>query len=205
MKITYLGHSCFRFVEDNYAIVIDPFKDVEGYKDVKTTADMVLCSHDHFDHNAVSGVKRKVSGVDNPFSITMMQTFHDEKMGQDRGKNLVHIISVKDKTYVHLGDLGHVLNDKQVSYIKNCYCLFIPIGGTYTIDIEKALQVIEKVNPRIVIPMHYRNGKYGFSVLENLSDFLVKAKRKIAVTTNSEFFELPDEENLVVVPAVFEE
>ncbi len=205
MKITYLGHSCFRFVEDNYAIVIDPFKDVEGYKDVKTTADMVLCSHDHFDHNAVSGVKRKVSGVDNPFSITMMQTFHDEKMGQDRGKNLVHIISAKDKTYVHLGDLGHVLNDKQVSYIKNCYCLFIPIGGTYTIDIEKALQVIEKVNPRIVIPMHYKNGKYGFSVLENLSDFLVKSKRKIAVTTNSEFFELPDEENLVVVPAVFEE
>lgn len=204
MKITYFGHSCFRLVEDGYAIVIDPFKDVEGYKDVKTTADMVLCSHDHFDHNAVTGVKRKVSGVENPFLITMMQTFHDEKMGQERGKNLVHIISVKDKTYVHLGDLGHILNDKQVSYIKNCYCLFIPIGGTYTINIEKALQVIEKVNPQIVIPMHYKNGKYGFSVLENLSDFLVKSKRKIAVTTNSEFFELPDEDNLTVVPAVFE-
>ena len=99
MKITYFGHSCFRFEEDGYALVIDPFKDVEGYNDVKTSADMILCSHDHFDHNAVSGVKRKVSGKDNPFSVTMMQTFHDEKMGQERGKNLVHIISAKDIRY----------------------------------------------------------------------------------------------------------
>jgi len=116
----------------------------------------------------------------------------------------VHIISAKDKTYVHLGDLGHLLDDRQVTFIKKCYCLMIPIGGTYTVDIEKALKIIEKVEPQIVIPMHYKNGKYGFSVLENLSDFLVKCKRKIAVTTNSEFFELPDGDNLTVVPAVFE-
>ena len=77
MKITYFGHSCFRFDEDGYKLVIDPFKDVDGYNDVKTSADMVLVSHDHFDHNAVSGVKRKVSGKENPFNITMMQTFHD--------------------------------------------------------------------------------------------------------------------------------
>lgn len=204
MKITYFGHSCFRLEENGYALVIDPFKDVDGYKNVQTSADMVLCSHDHFDHNAVSGVKRKVSGQENPFNITMMQTFHDESLGKDRGKNIVHIISVNDKKYVHLGDLGHVLDDRQVSFIKNCYCLMIPIGGTYTVGIEKAWQIIEKVNPQIVIPMHYKNGKYGFSVLENLSDFLVKSKRKIAVTTNADFFELPDGDDLIVVPAIKE-
>ncbi len=204
MKITYFGHSCFRFEKDGYALVIDPFKDVEGYKNVETSADMVLCSHDHFDHNAVSGVKRKVSGKDNPFAVTMMQTFHDENLGKDRGKNIVHIISVKDKTYVHLGDLGHVLDDRQASFIKNCYCLMIPIGGTYTVDIEKAWQIIDKVNPKIVIPMHYKNGKYGFSNLENLSDFLIKSKRKIAVTTSADYFELPDGEDLIVVPAIKE-
>lgn len=204
MKITYFGHSCFRLEEDGYSLVIDPFKDVQGYKDVETSADMVLCSHDHFDHNAVSGVKRKVSGKENPFSITMMQTFHDENLGNDRGKNIVHIISVNGKTYVHLGDLGHVLDDRQIGYIKNCYCLMIPIGGTYTVDIEKAWQIIEKVNPKIVIPMHYKNGKYGFSNLENLSDFLIKSKRKIAVTTDTEYFELPDSDDLIVVPAIKE-
>ena len=204
MKITYFGHSCFRLEEDGYALVIDPFKDVEGYKNVETSADMVLCSHDHFDHNAVSGVKRKVSGQDNPFEITMMQTFHDENSGKDRGKNIVHIISVNDKKYVHLGDLGHVLDDRQAEFIKNCYCLMIPIGGTYTVDIEKAWQIIEKVNPQIVIPMHYKNGKYGFSALNNLSDFLVKSNRKIAVTTNADFFELLDATDLIVVPAIKE-
>ena len=57
MKITYFGHSCFMFDENGYKIVIDPFKDVDGYKNVNTAADMVLCSHDHFDHNAVENVR----------------------------------------------------------------------------------------------------------------------------------------------------
>ena len=204
MRITYFGHSCFKFEQNGYRIVIDPFKDVEGYKDVETSADMVLCSHDHFDHNAVSGVKRKVSGVQNPFGITMMKTFHDNEKGKKRGENIVHIITCDNRTYVHLGDLGHVLNSQQIPYIKNCDCLMIPIGGTYTINIEEAWQVIRDVQPKAVIPMHYKNGKYGFSVLENLSDFLTKSDRKIAVTTESVFFELPDEDNLIVVPSVYE-
>ncbi len=205
MQITYFGHSCFKFNENGYTVVIDPFKDVEGYKDVKTTADMVLCSHDHFDHNAVSGVKRKVSGVQNPFGITMMKTYHDKEKGNKRGENNVHIITCNNKTYVHLGDLGHVLNEKQIPYIKNCHCLMIPIGGTYTVDIDEAWQIINLVEPDIVIPMHYKNGKYGFEVLQNLSDFLTKSDRRIALATDKAFFELPDDKGLIVVPAVFEE
>ena len=204
MNITYFGHSCFLFDENGYKVVIDPFKDVDGYKDVKTAADMVLCSHDHFDHNAVSGVKRKVSGVQNPFDITMMKTFHDNEKGAKRGGNVVHIITCNNKKYVHLGDLGHVINEQQLPFIKNCHCLMIPIGGTYTINMEEAWQVIKAVEPEIVIPMHYKNGKYGFEVLEKLSDFLTKSDRKIAVTTSSAFFELPDESNLIVVPSVCE-
>ncbi len=204
MRITYFGHSCFKLEKNGYKIVIDPFKDVDGYRDVETGADMVLCSHDHFDHNAVSGVKRKVSGVQNPFEITMMKTFHDKEKGAKRGENIVHIITCDNRTYVHLGDLGHVINDRQLPYIKKCHCLMIPIGGTYTINIEEAWEVIKKVEPDIVIPMHYKNGKYGFPVLENLSDFLTRSDRKIAITTESAFFELPDEENLIVVPSVYE-
>ena len=184
--------------------MIDPFKDVDGYNDVKTTADMVLCSHDHFDHNAVSGVKRKVSGVQNPFGITMMKTYHDKEKGNKRGENNVHIITCNNKIYVHLGDLGHVLNDRQIPYIKNCHCLMIPIGGTYTVDIDEAWQIINAVEPDIVIPMHYKNGKYGFEVLQNLSDFLTRSDRRIALATDKAFFELPDDKGLIVVPAVFE-
>ena len=201
MELEYLGHSCFRITHNGFTIVIDPFKNVRGYNDVKTTADMVLCSHDHFDHNAVDGVKRKRSFAQNPFAVTMMQTYHDEKHGEERGENLVHIISCEGKTIVHLGDLGHMLSPKQLSYVKNCHCLMIPIGGTYTINSAQAWQLINEINPDIAIPMHYKNGKFGFENLENLSDFLTASNRKIAVST-SKIFTLPEEKNLLLVPAV---
>ncbi len=204
MKITYFGHSCFKIEENGYSLVIDPFRDVRGYKNVHTTADMILCSHDHFDHAAVEGVKRKVSGAQNPFGITMMQTYHDEKSGAERGENLVHIIMCDGKKIVHLGDLGHELNAKQLEYVKNCDALMIPVGGHYTIDADTAWRVINAVDPKIAIPMHYRNGKYGFEVLSQLSEFMTASDRKIAVAT-ADSFELPQtNERLLLVPAVCE-
>ncbi len=203
MKITYFGHSCFKIEENGYSLVIDPFRDVRGYKNVHTTADMILCSHDHFDHAAVEGVKRKVSGVQNPFGVTMMQTYHDEKSGAERGENLVHIIMCNGKKIVHLGDLGHELNAKQLEYVKNCDVLMIPIGGCYTIDSDTAWRVIRAVDPKIAIPMHYRNGKYGFENIGTVADFLTKSNRKIAVST-ADSFDLPDGDKIVLVPAVFE-
>ncbi len=200
MKIKYFGHSCFKFEENGYEVVIDPFAGVDGYQDVKTTADMVLCSHDHHDHNYYAGVKRKMSGVQNPFGVTMMKTYHDKSKGAERGENNVHIITVSGKTLVHLGDLGHILNEKQLEYVKNCDLLMIPIGGTYTIDSDEAWELIHLINPKVVVPMHYRNGKFGFPILQNLADFMTKSDRKIAVST-SEFFELPDEDGILLVPA----
>ena len=203
MEIVYFGHSCFKLTQDGFSVVIDPFKDVRGYADIHTTADMVLCSHDHFDHAAVSGVKYKASGRQNPFGITKMQTFHDEVRGQKRGENLVHIIRCDGKTLVHLGDLGHMLGQAQLRHIQGCDCLMIPIGGVYTIDAEQARELIEQVNPRIAIPMHYRNGKYGFQNIGTLADFLQRSNRKI-VAAASEAFSLPEESDLLFVPAVKE-
>lgn len=200
MKIKYFGHSCFKIEENGFSIVIDPFKNVRGYSDVKTSADMVLCSHDHFDHNAVDGVKFRPSGVQNPFGITMMKTYHDSSRGALRGENTVHIIQTKDKKLVHLGDLGHLLNEKQLEYLRNCDVLMVPIGGVYTINSEEAWQVIHDVNPRIAVPMHYKNGKFGFENLESLADFMTKSDRKIAISTG-EYFTLPDEDNLLIVPS----
>lgn len=203
MEIIYFGHSCFRLEHEGYSLVIDPFQDVRGYADVRTVADMVLCSHDHFDHAAVSGVKYRASGRQNPFGITMIQTFHDDVYGQKRGKNLVHIITCCGKTLVHLGDLGHMLNEDQLKHIRCCDCLMIPVGGVYTIDSVQAWQLIGEINPRIAIPMHYRNGKYGLDNIGTLAEFLTHSNRKIAVTAQ-ETFTLPEESDLLLVPAVKE-
>ncbi len=201
MKITYFGHSCFKIEENGFSLVIDPFKDVPGYQNVKTTADMVLCSHEHFDHNAVSGVKFRPSGKDNPFEITMMQTYHDEEKGQKRGNNIVHIITCAKQKIVHLGDLGHLLNQKQLEFVKNCDLLLVPIGGTYTIDKEQAWQTIKDISPRVAVPMHYRNGNFGFENISTIAEFLTLTNRKTAILIGNEF-EIPNEKELLLVPTI---
>jgi len=203
VKITYFGHSCFKLSENGFELLIDPFGDVPGYENVHTLAHAVLCSHEHHDHNAVEGVKCYPYKAENPFGITMMQTYHDKNMGKDRGENLVHIITAEGKKAVHLGDLGHILNDKQIGYVKGCEVLMIPVGGTYTLDCTEAWELIHKINPKIVIPMHYRNGKYGYEVLQSIADFVKNADRRLVVLPQAEF-ELPEEENIILIPSVYE-
>jgi L-ascorbate metabolism protein UlaG (beta-lactamase superfamily) len=57
---------------------------------------------------------------------------------------------------VHLGDLGHVLDNKQLEMLVGTDILMIPIGGIFTLDAKKAVEVISQIEPRIVIPMHYK-------------------------------------------------
>ena len=106
MKLTWLGHACFLLEQDGYRLVIDPYTEVVGHSDIQTEAHQVLCSHRHFDHNAVEGVallpERK-----SPFVIRTVETCHDEQGGALRGKNLIHIVTAGDVTVAHLGDLGH--------------------------------------------------------------------------------------------------
>ena len=73
---------------------------------------------------------------------------------------------------VHLGDLGHLLSPEQVAAITPCDVLLIPVGGTYTLDAAGARTVVEQLHPKVVIPMHYRDGKRGLQVLDGVEKFL---------------------------------
>ena len=169
MEIQYLGHSCFRIKGKNAVVVIDPFNPSDlGLKLTKVTADIVLISHDHFDHNYLSGV----AGTDRwkePFvisgpgeyeifgvAIAGISTFHDETNGSQRGKNTVYVIHIDDLRVVFLGDLGHKLSDKQLEEINGTDILMVPVGGVVTLDAKQASEVIVQIDPKIVIPMHYK-------------------------------------------------
>jgi len=169
MEIQYLGHSCFRIKGKNAVVVIDPFNPTDlGLKLTKVTGDIVLVSHDHFDHNYLSGVegteRRKepfvitgpgeyeVSGV----AIAGIPTFHDETNGSLRGNNTVYVIHLDDLRVVFLGDLGHKLADKQLEEINGTDILMVPVGGVVTMDAKQASEVITQIDPKIVIPMHYK-------------------------------------------------
>jgi L-ascorbate metabolism protein UlaG (beta-lactamase superfamily) len=164
MEITYIGHSCFKIKGKNLEIVIDPYEPTKtGYKLPKLSADVVITSHDHFDHNHVEGVSGYKLAITTPGEyetndvyIEGITTFHDNKDGKDRGKNTIFQISIDDMNILHLGDLGHVLSKDTLEKILDIDVLMIPVGGFYTIDAEKASEIISQIEPGLVIPMHYR-------------------------------------------------
>ena len=123
MKITYLGHSCFRIETNSTSMLFDPFADI-GYDVKRTSADIVLCSHDHFDHNATHKVDGKtiieyVANEEiNGAKISTLSTFHDEVKGAKRGINRVYKIEADNVTIVHLGDLGEI-TDELIDFVKD--------------------------------------------------------------------------------------
>lgn len=164
MEILPLGHASFKLRGKLATVVTDPFDEKEtGMKFPKhTEAEILTISHDHADHNAISQVggnpfvvmgagEYEIKGV----SIIGVTSFHDDTSGSERGRNTMYRIEIDGIRILHLGDLGHVLSSAQVDQVDGIDVLFIPVGGVYTIDAEKAAQVISDLEPRIVIPMHY--------------------------------------------------
>lgn len=163
MEISWLGHACFRIKSKDAVIVTDPYDKSVGYQLGKVSADIVTVSHGHFDHNNVAAIVGEPKLVSGPgeyeikgVMITGIQTFHDAEHGKKRGKNTVYLIETEDLVVCHLGDLGHVPTAEQVEEMSNVDILMVPVGGNYTINAVQAAEVISLIEPRIVIPMHYK-------------------------------------------------
>jgi len=164
MDITYLGHSSFRIKTKLATLITDPFDSkMVGLKYSGVTGDIVTVSHDHADHNAtdkVSGVKRVVEGPGEyeimGISIIGYQSFHDNEKGEKRGRNTIYVIEAEGLRVVHLGDLGHTLNQDLVNEIGDTDVLITPTGGEYTIGPKEASQIVSEIDPYFVIPMHYQ-------------------------------------------------
>ena len=170
MKLTWRGHACFEVESGDYRIMLDPYHEVTGLPDIIGEANEVLCSHGHHDHSYVEKVH--ILGGESPFTVEELHTFHDDKAGALRGENTIHILSAEGLRLAHLGDLGHMLSDEQAKKLTGCDVLLIPIGGTYTLDAAQAAELTKQLKPRVTVPMHYRDGKLGYEVLENVDDFL---------------------------------
>lgn len=212
MEITYIGHSCFKIKGKDLSLVIDPYDQKIGYKLPKLEADIVLSTHDHFDHanvGAVTGSRFLIKGpgeyeISDVF-INGLPTFHDDKNGAVRGKNTIYSIDIDGFTLLHLGDLGHELSDSTLENIGTVDVLMIPVGGFYTIDAETASKVISSIEPGFVLPMHYKTADAaGVSEISGLDKFLdemgadgaVKTLDKLKITSKSE---IPDETEIVVL------
>lgn len=183
MDIYPLGHSSFRIKGKVATVVTDPFDPaMVGLKFPKVeSADLVTVSHGHPDHNHVALVggtpfvisgpgEYEVAGV----TVVGYGSFHDDKKGEERGKNTIYKMTVDGIRIAHLGDLGHKLSEELVDKLGDVDILLLPVGGFYTVDAATAVEVVSQIEPLVVIPMHYKRegmGK-GFEEVEGVDKFL---------------------------------
>ena len=170
MIIQYYGHSCFKLTtkpagrgQEDVTVFLDPFGKVVGLRPPQGQADIVLISHNHEDHNNAAALKGEPTIIDIPgeyslkgINIVGIDSLHGVNEDKDRGHNTIFILETEDLKICHLGDLGVDLDQKQLSEIDGVDVLMIPVGGKYTIDGKKAEEIIKKIEPTIIIPMHYK-------------------------------------------------
>ena len=184
MDITWLGHSCFQLRGKNVTLVTDPF--APQYGDTarlsKTNASIVTISHNSPEHTYVEGIPsvhgkapRIVRGPGeyeiSDVLITGVASYADNKQGQEQGRNTIYIIHIDDIVICHLGDLGHILQDEQLEEVADADVLLLPIDGEHGLNVTQAVEVIGQVEPRIVIPMHYRPGEPGEESASSVDKF----------------------------------
>ena len=206
MKLEYLGHSSFLITrDDGTKILTDPYKSgsfdgAVGYGPIKCAADIVTVSHDHSDHNYVADVEGnplviKEDGSFEPKGIPIVGivTDHDDKDGTERGKNIVFRFCVDGINFVHLGDLGRALSADEIAKIGDVDVLLIPVGGYFTIDATTADIVTKQLNPKVVIPMHYKTDKVGFPIatVDEFLDIRDRVKKMPTSTIDIEKNSLP--------------
>jgi L-ascorbate metabolism protein UlaG (beta-lactamase superfamily) len=172
MEVRWFGHSFFLVTtEKGKRITFDPFDQSVGYPLPEVEADMVLVSHEHFDHNNVALVRGYQEVIRQPgeyrrgdIRIQVFPTFHDEEEGKKRGRNNVFRVEVDEMVLMHMGDLGAIPRDEELQAWKPVHLLFVPVGGVYTIDARGAQELVGKLSPSITVPMHYKTRFLSFSL-----------------------------------------
>jgi len=214
MKIKWYGHAAFLITSDQGAkIMIDPYEPGAfggqlSYGKIKDQVDIVLTTHDHADHNYTKDLPGtpqiiKGSGSKTAKGISMkgISTYHDPSQGSERGANTIFTLKIDNIQLCHLGDLGHLLSDKELAEIGPVDILLIPVGGFFTIDPKEATRVAEQIKPKILIPMHFKTAKCGFPIAP-VEDFLkgkTNTKRPKASEATFDKATLPQQMEIVVL------
>ena len=209
MEITWLGHSCFRLRTDQLAIITDPFPDSIGLNMGEPDAIAVTVSHQHANHANEQGVggNPKVLSGPGEFEISgmyitgiMTPSGETDPAGK---RNTAYLIEIENLRVCHVGDVSNALSTRQVEELTPVDILLLPAGGICTVEVRQAIEMMQNLNPRVVIPMHYNLP--GLRVeLMGLDVFLremglrdVQPQARLNITATS----LPPEMRVVILEA----
>lgn len=215
VDIWWYGQACFKVRGRDASVVFDPYDaSFTGLGKLKVSGDIVCVTHDHRDHNNASIVSAAVEDrapfvISGPgeyeiagVNIVGIASFHDDKNGAERGGNTVYLATIDDVNIVHLGDLGQKkLTQEQVEALSVCDVLLIPVGSVYTISGRDAPEIISQIEPKIIVPMHYKTPGLAFD-LDPVSIFLsavgkekIEPQPKLSVARDR----LPEEPEIVLL------
>jgi L-ascorbate metabolism protein UlaG (beta-lactamase superfamily) len=181
VKIRWYGHACFLIQSGDKVIVTDPFDETVGYSLPDIKPDLVLESHQHFDHNAHHLLKGDfqiikddiIEGEVKGFKIEGYNSFHDDEQGKKRGNNIIFKITTPEGfRIVHLGDLGAMPSEDVVNSIMNPDILLVPAGGKYTFEPDTAAGFSKQLKPKIIVPMHFKTEVISDWPIKTVDDFL---------------------------------
>ena len=203
LKLTWHGHSCFTLEENGYAIVLDPYADgyVPGFGPLRLTADAVLCSHGHADHNAAQCVRINpdASGKACPFRVTEIHSWHDDAQGAKRGNNIIRIFDDGQYRIAHMGDIGCHPTPDQKDLLKDIDVMLMPVGGFFTMEPADVHALVQELTPRMLVPMHYSGKDFGYEVIAPLDKYLTLCGNETVTRLDTSTLTLPADETEGIV------
>lgn len=208
MQISYHGHACFSIKHGEESLVTDPYDDSVGLKLPELKPTIVTVSRKHPHHNNAKAVQGEPKVFDWPgeyetsgIHLMGISSFHNPKEDTEQLENTIFIISWSGIKICHLGSLGTKLTPEQTEAVGDVDILFVPVGGKGVIDAKKAKEVIEQIEPRVIIPMMF-NTEGSTAGLDPLEPFLAEMGAQAADRLDSftlKRSELPDDASKVVV------
>ena len=169
MKITWLAHASFLIEGDGRRIITDPYHPEEmGFPWITEPADIVIrSSSDDLGHcfaEMIAGEPEVVTATEiietgaivkglRVTAIPVLESIIHKDSPLDNG---MYRFTVGGIEFGHMGDVGNPLTEDQLAGLRGVDILLALAGGAPTIDIPDLVQAIKVINPRVVIPMHYR-------------------------------------------------
>ena len=184
MIIRWLGESCFLIqVSNGRRVLLDPLN-LTINKISSLNPSIITLSHNYLniDKSSIPILKNcntvNTLGVYKFYDIlvTGYQGYHDNLYGVKRGENIIYSTAVEGIKLCHLGHIGHTLSIDLISTLSDIDILFIPIGGHFTINSPQALDIIDIIKPKYIIPMYYRNSNCT-KFLDSPKDFFINSKK----------------------------
>ncbi len=180
MVIKWQGHACFQISGGGVRIVTDPYTPgVAGLSPIRDPADVVIMSSDddnfHSDAAGVPGSPQVLNALEIErdggsreacgIRFDAMETQESLVHKTNPGENAMYAFTVEGVRVAHMGDVGNPLTTEQLAFLRGADVLLALTGGPVTIELDDLDAALRVVQPKVVIPMHYRIPNLKLNIL----------------------------------------